>query len=143
MAEFIPSSPNIEKEIEVLERRLAEKKAQLSERKEPFLEKEVAREVVEERVAEHLAAPAILPAVKKSPAKVPPPLVPPTKISLSVLKRTSQEKQLQILLGVALKNSIPQAVVLAEKLDNPYLLDALHDALVDKFYEELLKRGKI
>ena len=143
MAEFIPSSPNIEKEIEVLERRLAEKKAQLSEKKEPFLEKEVAREVVEERVAEHLAAPAILPAVKKSPAKVPPPLVPPTKISLSVLKRTSQEKQLQILLGVALKNSIPQAVVLAEKLDNPYLLDALHDALVDKFYEELLKRGKI
>ena len=143
MAEFIPSSPNIEKEIEVLERRLAEKKAQLSERKEPFLEKEVAREVVEERVAEHLAAPAILPAVKKSPAKVPPPLVPPTKISLSVLKRTSQEKQLQILLGVALKNSIPQAVVLAEKLDNPYLLDALHDALVDKFYEELVRRGKI
>jgi len=143
MAEFIPSSPNIEKEIEVLERRLAEKKAQLSEKKEPFLEKEVAREVVEERVAEHLAAPAILPAAKKSPAKAPPPLVPPTKISLSVLKRTSQEKQLQILLGVALKNSIPQAVVLAEKLDNPYLLDALHDALVDKFYEELLKRGKI
>jgi hypothetical protein len=143
MAEFIQSSPNIEKEIEVLERRLAEKKAQLSEKKEPFLEKEVAREVIRERVAEHLAAPAVLPAVKKSPAKTPSPLVPPAKISLSVLKKTPREKQLQILLGVAFKDSIPEAVVLAEKLDSPYLLDAMHDALVDKFYEELVRRGKI
>jgi len=45
----------------------------------------------------------------------------------------------------ALIERIPQVgiakVVGEASLGNPYLIDALHDALVDKLYEELLARG--
>ena len=55
----------------------------------------------------------------------------------------NQEKQLDILVGIAMTQSIPESVSLAQATDNPYILDELHDVLVDKFYSELVKRGKI
>lgn len=142
MPEIIPNNPNLEKEIEVLEKRLAEKKAALSDQKELPLEREVAREVVKERVAEYMAV-GVLPQTKvKAKAKSASPLVVPGKISPAVLKGASPDKQIDILLGVAFSDSISSAVGLAQGLQ-PYVLDAFHDALVDKFYEELVKRGKI
>jgi hypothetical protein len=39
--------------------------------------------------------------------------------------------------------SIPEAVALAQESGSPYVLDELHDVLVDKFFEELVKRGKL
>lgn len=142
MSEIISNSPNLEKEIEVLEKRLAEKKAALSDQKEPLSEKEIAREVVKERVAEHMAVGVSPQAKVKAKAKNASPLVLPGKISPAALKNASPEKQIDILLGVAFSDSIAGAVGLAQNL-KPYVLDALHDALVDTFYEELVKRGKI
>ena len=42
-----------------------------------------------------------------------------------------------------MSQSIPESVSLAQEIGNPYILDELHDVLVDKFFEELIKRGKI
>ncbi len=143
MPEIIPNNPNLEREIEVLEKKLAEKKAALSEVKQFPAEREIAREVVEERVAEQIAA--VIPAAAKAkPAssKINP-VVLPAKVSAAALKNTPQNKQIDILLGVAFSDSIASAVILAQKMENPYVLDAVHDALVDKFYNELVKRGKI
>jgi hypothetical protein len=144
--ELMPeSSGNVEKEIAILEQRLAEKKASLGA-SENFSQKEVIRETIKERMAE---APIFsMPQKKTSSASdskkpTPTPLVATGKVTAQDLGQLSKEKQLDILVGVAMTQSIPESVSLAQATNNPYIIDELHDVLVDKFYSELIKRGKI
>lgn len=141
MQEIISSDANLEKEIQVLETRLAEKKAEFNQ---SDTGKEALRLVVRERMTERFE-----PKISKAPVsqtkndqKITP-IIPSGKVSVGKLKLTPKQEQLQVLVGVALAQSIPEAVDLAEKLESPYLMDELHDVLVDKFYEVLIKRGKI
>jgi hypothetical protein len=46
------------------------------------------------------------------------------------------------LVAIALKDNIPKAVTTALKTGNAFLIDKLHDTLVDKYYQEL-KRQKV
>ena len=41
------------------------------------------------------------------------------------------------------EKGVIEAVEVAKKLDNPYLLDEFHDALVDKLYDKLVEQGKL
>jgi len=144
MPEFISSDSNLEKEIEILSRKLEEKKTELSVQKKPFSERELVKEAIKERMVEKAAVSKVPPSTKPSKkTKTVVPLIPQGKISPQILRNSPKEKQLGILVGVAFSDSIPEAVLLAEKLKSPYLLDELHDVLVDKFYQELIKRGKI
>lgn len=144
--ELMPeSSGNVEKEIALLEQRLAEKKASLG-KSENFSEKEVLKEAIRERMAEapvFNAQQKTISLASKSKKSTPTPLVATGKVTAQDLGRLSKEKQLDILVGVAMTQSIPESVVLAQAMDNPYILDEMHDVLVDKFYGELVKRGKI
>ena len=56
-------------------------------------------------------------------------------------KRTN--KILESLVKVAFEKGISIAIELSRKTSNAYLIDRLHDILVDRFYEELLKQNKI
>ena len=144
--EFMPeNSGNVEKEIAILEQKLAEKKASLG-KVENFSEKEFVKETIKERMAETpiFSAPQKPAApVKKSTKATPTPLVATGKVTAQDLQQLPKEKQLDILVGIAMMQSIPESVSLAQATDNPYILDELHDVLVDKFYSELVKRGKI
>lgn len=51
--------------------------------------------------------------------------------------------QLSILINLALQKSIHYAVKIAKKIGNAYLLDRFHDALVNEFYDDLVKKKKI
>jgi len=53
-------------------------------------------------------------------------------------KRTNTT--LEELVKVAFEKGIPQAINLSFKTSNAFLIDRLHDLLVDKFYEELTRR---
>lgn len=144
--EFMPeNSGNVEREIAILEQKLAEKKASLG-KVENFSEKEFVKETIKERMSEApiFSAPqkSVAPA-KKSAQTTPTPLVATGKVTVQDLQQLSKEKQLNILVGIAMTQSIPESVSLAQATDNPYILDELHDVLVDKFYSELVKRGKI
>ena len=56
------------------------------------------------------------------------------------IKGLEKEGKLSRLLSVAKEKGAPFAVEIAKKMDDPYILDALHDLLVRKgFYEESLK----
>jgi len=56
------------------------------------------------------------------------------------IKNLEKEGKLSRLLSVAQEKGAHFAVEIAKKMDDPYLLDALHDLLVRKgFYEESLK----
>ncbi len=56
-------------------------------------------------------------------------------------KRTN--KMLESLVRIAFEKGIGFAIQLSRKTSNAYLIDRLHDILVDKFYEELIKQNKI
>lgn len=59
------------------------------------------------------------------------------------LKGANIQRQLSLLTNLALTNSIYYAIKLARKIGNAYLLDRLHDMIVNELYEDLVKNKKI
>ncbi|MBU4285033.1 hypothetical protein KKF60_00330 [Patescibacteria group bacterium] len=59
------------------------------------------------------------------------------------LKDQPKDRQIQLLIEMAFEKGIVEAVEVAKNLDNPYLLDEFHDALVDEFYKKLVEQGKL
>lgn len=59
------------------------------------------------------------------------------------LKDQPKDRQIQLLIEMAFEKGVIEAVEVAKNLDNPYLLDEFHDALVDEFYKKLVEQGKL
>jgi len=57
-------------------------------------------------------------------------------------KRREQE-ELQRLVDIAFHAGVLEAIQEARKLNDPYILDAFHDVLVDKLRDELISRAKL
>lgn len=52
-------------------------------------------------------------------------------------------QKLEELKKMALEEGIAKAVFIAKKMDDPYLLDELHDALTDELKQRLISEGKL
>ena len=108
---------------------------QMSPLAEPSKETEVKSEKVEDRVSD------VLTKVGTAPA--------PTddgQLAVdaeSVSKQTDAESQVAELLQMASLKGVPYAVKVARKLGDYYILDKMHDELVEKFYEALKAKGMI
>ncbi len=123
----------VEQDIERLSREIKER--QLTVESKGVSERELVKQ-------------AIYPLVKQQPA----PAIQPTEPSLSTeervlpdyLKDSSREIKLKVeqLIDLTFHHGIEKAASEARKF-NPFILDAYHDALTDKLYEELKKRGLI
>ncbi len=50
------------------------------------------------------------------------------------------EDKLQQLVDLAFEKGLLAAIEKAREANDPYLLDALHDVLIDRLYEELITR---
>jgi hypothetical protein len=61
----------------------------------------------------------------------------------TVSKQTDAESQVAELLQMASIKGVPYAVKVARKLGDYYVLDKMHDELVEKFYEALKAKGMI
>jgi cell pole-organizing protein PopZ len=61
----------------------------------------------------------------------------------AVSKQTDAESQVAELLQMASVKGVPYAVKVARKLGDYYILDKMHDELVEKFYEALKAKGMI
>lgn len=59
------------------------------------------------------------------------------------IKNQPKERQIQYLIDLAVEKGISEAVHTAKNLESPYLIDELHDALVDNLYSQLVKDGKL
>lgn len=73
------------------------------------------------------------------------PVVPQKKTDLPVyLENESPEMKTKIqeLIDIALVSGVEKSVIEAKKY-SPFILDALHDALTEKIYNELKNRGKL
>jgi len=127
---------NVHKEIGELEQRLQEKKRELAEKKEGEKHnKELIKESIKEKT--QLSEITITP-----PAK-------PLVASRAIIKKAKQikgekkEKQIKLLTDLAFERGIIHATKVANKLDDPYILDEFHDTLVDELYKHLVEQGKL
>lgn len=131
---------SIEQEITQLERQLAEKKAALGQER-PFdktqdretepTEKELFRSVVGERIQQHI------PQYQPAPAKAKQDDTGQSYI-LPELKDKVQE-----LVNLVFNKNLSEGIKEASRSNNPALIDAFHDVLVDEFYNVLLERKKL
>jgi hypothetical protein len=64
------------------------------------------------------------------------------KISLQEIRGMSKKDQLEVLINVALKKGVASSIKIARSLNKAYILDELHDNLVDKLYSELIEKGQ-
>jgi hypothetical protein len=53
------------------------------------------------------------------------------------------ESQVTRLLDLAINKGIPHAVHVAEKMKSYYLLDRMHDEMIEKFYQGLAEKGLV
>ncbi|MDP3057228.1 MAG: hypothetical protein Q8N37_01755 [bacterium] len=71
----------------------------------------------------------------------------PTKLQIKKITRQMKDAdiahQLIVLVDLARFKGVYYAVKIAKKLGNAYLLDRLHDAIVNDLYEELVKDKKL
>lgn len=143
MAEEPQSQRSPEEEIQHLERQLEEKKRALAERGTSVpSEKELFREVLREHME----------AVRPSPPSSPPAPVthlPPVSPSDDAARRKQtftddkeKEEKVRALVEKAMMGTVEEAVKSAER-DSPYMLDELHDRLVDDFYDKLIQLRKV
>jgi len=59
------------------------------------------------------------------------------------IAKLSAEKQVEALVSLVFEKGLEPAVSVAKKINNPAILDGLHDILVDKYYEMLITQGVI
>lgn len=122
-------------EIQELERLLEEKKRQLAERGEGQEPKETFRELFKERYA---------PGIPEKPPTAsgtgPSPILPQSSDDTS--KAKAREEQLRIFIEISFEKGIAAAIQLA-KANTPWLLDELHDRLIDEYYERLIQAKQI
>src|SRR3989338_2429201 len=109
-----------EAEIKYLEGKILEKKRELTDR-EP---RALVRETIEEHVGKETAPPQPLP--QTSAHASPPPDLP---------------NQITMYIEQAFQVGIVHAVKQVRATHNPYLIDAFHDALADRFLDALRAKG--
>lgn len=108
-----------EAEIKYLEDKILEKQREISDR-EP-------RAIIRETIEEHVASEAI-------PSSQPQTSVPPEPPD-------DIKNQVALYVELAFQHGIGDAVTKVRKTHNPYLIDAFHDALVDRFLDALRAKG--
>lgn len=59
------------------------------------------------------------------------------------IRGMDEKRKVDTLAMVAFEKGISQSINLAKKLQDPYILDALHDRLIGELREELIKRGRL
>ena len=133
---------NLEQEIADIEKRLAEKKAALQETQGETIPVTSDRAVLHEVVGEKINEMSLQGLSSSVPSQAQPVLPPPTSDPPSYLS-DDLRNQVQQLVNIAFTKSLSDALKEVSKLDNPALLDAFHDVLVDQLYDALIERGKL
>jgi hypothetical protein len=59
------------------------------------------------------------------------------------IREMDEKRKVDTLAMVAFEKGISQSISLAKRLQDPYILDALHDKMIGELREELIKRGRL
>ena len=129
------SQNKIEAEIAELAKQIDAKRRVLEDQKGMIEDKEIVRQAVGEKINQNI--PQVSPAAAGAPAKS----AAKTGVT-SYLDSVDEETEAEVnrLLQIVFSKGIDAAVSEAEK-DDPFLMDAFHDALTDKVYDQLKAGG--
>ena len=136
MAEQNPEHEALQREIAELESLLREKPGAADRDAAP--EREEFREAFHEKYGESFS-----PAPASTTATPPPPL--PQDIAghhASVVAAPEDNKKLEALIGIALTKGVRVAAEVARRA-SPWLMDELHDALQDHYYDRLIQAKQL
>jgi hypothetical protein len=128
------------REIEELERKLAEKRAAV-EKEMPAIETKEAGITVENiKEAELQPVPIV-----QAPATTGDKHSRDEEIAKDAkdIKNLDTARQAKVLVALAFEKGITYSIKVARSLNDAYLLDELHDKLVGELHEELVKKGKL
>jgi len=109
------------------------RRAEILKSKEGTLSPEEAKEILREAVSQRIQT------------TQPPSAIPQQAIiqKAQQIKNEPKERQVELLKQMAFEKGVVEAVEVAKNLNNPYLLDEFHDALIDELYNQLVADGKI
>lgn len=112
-----------------------------------------------EQKTEQQVRPEVQPRVEAAPAEQDRPTAGPVPVQQDIQQVQTQPQddtgipaqvdpndlanQVAVLVKVALTDGIDKAITQAKKSKNPFLLDELHDTLVDHLYEQLVRMNKV
>ena len=78
-----------------------------------------------------------------SPSGAAPPLPHKLEPSAQELEHMPDDRQVKFLVMMAMQDGVDKAVDLARRVNSAFVLDELHDLIVDQLFNELVKRGKL
>lgn len=133
--EFNQKEAMPEKEISMAEGLEIEKLKERIEKMESQLKKEGALEEKEKmikwEIKEHLQD------LQRTPSFAAPPA---TRDETEEIEKFPPSQQVGALISLVFDKGLPKAISVAKALKNPAILDEFHDTLVDRYYQELVKK---
>ena len=127
-------------EIKELEQLLQAKKQALAEKGTPHDEKEVFRQVFSEKFSES-ATPSSAAAPSQTIATTASSDDGQGKKGDEDAKKKQREEQIRSLIDLSFEKGVMEAVTLARVM-SPWLLDELHDRLINEYYDKLMQARK-
>ena len=126
--------PTLEQQRQILEQDMERLSRAIAEQKERSVEQQPDKQVVKESLRAITGPSAPAPQVSASKEDDSP--LPNYMQGASPDAKLRVEKLLELSIDKGIETALGEA-----KKDDPYILDAFHDALVEKLYPELQKRG--
>ncbi|MFH1392062.1 MAG: hypothetical protein ABIG90_00040 [bacterium] len=102
-------------------------------------EREAVFEQAPEEAPRSVGAGHVLP--KKSASKTPSPQL--TGEDTKKIQDLDKKHQVKALCDLAFQKGLDQAIKAARDLNNAYVLDELHDTLIDELREQLINKGRL
>lgn len=114
-------------EIKELKERVEKLEAQLKKEKAPEKKEEIIKQEIKTYLRE----------LQQTPPSAPPVI---TRDEAGEISKFPLNQQVGSLVSLVFEKGLNEAISVAKALDNPAVLDEFHDTLVDRYYEELIKR---
>jgi len=134
------SNENIKiREIEKLEKELAEKKAAIESGRIENREVEITEENLGEKQSQIISAQQTATTIATDDEEV----ATEIKNDAKEIKNLDTVRQVKVLVTLAFEKGIGHSIKVARNLNDAYLLDELHDKLVGELRSELVEKGKL
>jgi hypothetical protein len=125
-----------QREIERLKREILDREKKIAEKRaERELTMEIFKPASEGAVDQEKIEIGSAPAAQINPAQI--------KKQSQQISALDPQNQVKALCNLAFQKGLDFAIQTARNLNNPYVLDAFHDALVDELYRRLIEERKI
>lgn len=126
------SNPDFSKrelpEIKNIQERIERLKEVLEQEESPETKKEIIKREIK----------AYLEEIQKIPSFAPP---LESRDEVREISQFPPSQQVGALISLVFEKGLKKAISIARQLNNPAILDEFHDILVDRYYEQLLKKG--